>query len=103
MPLQFEQKGDTIQVLARLVTVHPKQDIGIRLHSRAIHLLSKVKSHVNRWPDPWSKNCRYTMRSLIRGLVHKSDFWSYCNAYRALNIATTLPELGAKDVCTSDL
>ena len=74
MPLQFEQQGDTIQVLECLVTVHPKQDIGIRLHSRAVDLLSRVKSHVNRWPDPWSHNCEYTMRSLIPRLVHKSDY-----------------------------
>ena len=102
MPLHFERKGDTLHVLACLVTLHPKQDIGIRLHSRAINLLSRLKCHVNRWPDPWSHNCRNTMRSLIPGLVHKSDFWSYCNADRALNIATTLAELGAKDLCTSD-
>ena len=103
MPLRFEQQGDTIQVLECLVTVHPKQDLGIRLHSRAVDLLSRVKSHVNRWPDPWSHNCGYTMRSLIPGLVHKSDFWSYCNADRALNIATTLAELGAKSLCSGKM
>ena len=99
MPLQFEQQGDTNQMLECLVTVHPKQDIGIRLHSRAVDLLSRIKSHVNRWPDPWSHNCWYTMRSLVPGLVHKSDFWWYCNAERALNIATTLAEVGAKNLC----
>ena len=103
MPLQFEQQDDTIQELDCLVTVRPKQKIRIRLHSRATDLLSRANPHVNRWPDPWSNNCRYTLRSLIPGLVHKSDFWSYCNADQALNIATTLAELGAKDLCTSDL
>ena len=103
MPLQFEQQGDSIQVLECLVTVHPKQDIEIRLHSRPIDLLSRVKSHVNGWPDRWFHNCGYTMRSLIPGLVHKSDVWSYCNADRALNIATTLAQFGAKSLCSGDL
>ena len=54
MLLQFEQQGDTIQVLECLATVYPKQDIWIHLHSRAIDLLSRIKSYVNRCPDPWS-------------------------------------------------
>ena len=43
------------------------------------------------------------MRSLIPGLDHKSDLWSYCNVDRALNIATTLAELGAKSLCSGKL
>ena len=65
MPLQLEQQGDTIQVLACLVTVHPKQDIGIRLHSRAIDLLR------NRRPQKPERSVsrRGSLLKRFRGLL----------------------------------
>ena len=89
IPLQFGQQGPTIQGLECQVSLHSKLNIDIRLHSSVIRVSTLANSHVKRWPDPWSSNCDYALRSMVRWLIHKSDYWASSNMHRAHNSATS--------------
>ena len=67
MQLQVEQIGNSVDVLEVTVTMHPKEDIGVRLRPQVVQWQDFRKTDIQRWPDMVSSNVQDVLPSITMG------------------------------------
>ena len=93
MPLQLGGTGGKIECLEALLDATGAA-LSVSLRRKVVD--GDAVKHIWRWPDPWSGNIQYLLRSLIPGVAAKVPLWSLSESDMALNVTLIATEVGFK-------
>mmetsp|Transcript_4530 Transcript_4530/g.8056 ORF Transcript_4530/g.8056 Transcript_4530/m.8056 type:complete len:815 (-) Transcript_4530:524-2968(-) len=112
IPVQFEQFGSSIDILEVTVSIDPsptpsfllnnnlphpeKQTLSVRLRPKVLSPDCRSVSKFRRWPDKWSFNLPFVLRSLVPGMAIKASLWKMSLKDLDANVRLIGAEFGIK-------
>jgi hypothetical protein len=103
IPVQFEQFGSSIDILEVTISAQPNltqtsksQRLSVRLRPKVLSTDCRTISPFRRWPDSWSFNLPFVLKSLIPGTAIKATQWQLSLSDLDANVRLIGAEFGIK-------